>query len=165
MRTTLIIAGLSWMSQVAAVAHAQTVAPSTPPADAVGTAPIYTPFGSLHWERIMPTLGTGSPEITILRVDPTTHATQLMIRVPAGFHVARHWHTANETHTIVSGTFIMEHDGKRVELGPGSFNYMPSHMVHEAWTGATEGALLFITVDGAWDVNWVEGPPSPSAPR
>ena len=77
-----------------------------------------------------------------------------------GFHVAKHWHTANETHTIVSGTFLMEHDGERVALGPGSFNYMPSRMVHEAWTRPTEGVLLFITVDGAWDVNWVEGPPA-----
>jgi hypothetical protein len=31
-------------------------------------------------------------------------------------------------------------------------------MVHEAWLPA--GALVFITVDGAWDVNWVEGPPT-----
>ena len=163
MRTTIIIGGLCWMAQVAAVAHAQTVTTPAPSPDMARTAPIYAPFSNLRWERIMPALGAGSPEITILHVDPTTHATQLMIRVPAGFHVAKHWHTANETHTIVSGTFIMEHDGERVALGPGSFNYMPSHMVHEAWTKPTEGVLLFITVDGAWDVNWVEGPPATPA--
>lgn len=165
MRTTIIIGGLCWMSQVAAVAQAQTVTPPTPSPDVARTAAIYAPFSHLRWERIMPALGAGSPEITILHEDPATHATQLMIRVPAGFHVAKHWHTANETHTIVSGTFIMDHDGKRVALGPGSFNYMPNHMVHEAWTKASEGVLLFITVDGAWDVNWVEGPPTTPAHR
>jgi len=35
---------------------------------------------------------------------------------------------------------------------------MPARMVHEAWT--TPGSVAFITVDGAWDVNWVEGAPS-----
>ena len=49
-------------------------------------------------------------------------------------------------------------DGNKVELQPGGFNYMPAHMVHEAWT--TPGSVVFITVDGPWDVNWVEGPPT-----
>jgi quercetin dioxygenase-like cupin family protein len=80
--------------------------------------------------------------------------------VPRDFHVSKHWHTANETHTIVSGTFVMDSAGKRIELGPGSFNFMPAKMVHEAWTKPNEGTVLFITVDGAWDVNFVEGPPT-----
>jgi hypothetical protein len=41
---------------------------------------------------------------------------------------------------------------------PGGFNYMPARMVHEAWT--TAGSVVFITVDGPWDVNWVQGPPT-----
>jgi hypothetical protein len=32
---------------------------------------------------------------------------------------------------------------------------MPSKMVHQAWTNPVEETLLFITVDGAWDVNFV----------
>jgi quercetin dioxygenase-like cupin family protein len=85
-----------------------------------------------------------------------------MIRVPKNFHVPQHWHTANETHTIIKGTFIIESEGKRETLGPGSFNFVPSRMVHEAWTTSKEGALLFITVDGGWDINWVNGPPTAS---
>jgi hypothetical protein len=30
-------------------------------------------------------------------------------------------------------------------------------MVHQAWTKPDEGALLAVTVDGAWDINWVDG--------
>jgi mannose-6-phosphate isomerase-like protein (cupin superfamily) len=120
---------------------------------------IYLNFQDMKWDKIVPELGAGSPEITILHVDQITGATKLMIKVPQNFHVPKHWHTANETHTVVSGTFIMDHEGKREELGPGSFNYVPSKMVHEAWTKPDEGTLLFITVDGPWDVNWVEGPP------
>ncbi|HEU0047096.1 MAG TPA: DUF4437 domain-containing protein [Nitrososphaera sp.] len=123
--------------------------------------PMFTKFQDVKWERILPEFGENSPQIAILRVDPKTQATQLMIRSPKNFHVPKHWHTANETHTIISGTFIMECEGKREELGPGSFNYMPGKRVHQAWTKADEGVLLFITVDGAWDVNWVDGPPKP----
>lgn len=119
-------------------------------------------FQDAKWERIFPELGDRSAEISILRVDPTTRATQLMIRVPKNFHVPKHWHSANETHTIISGTFIVECEGEREALGAGSFNYIPSKMVHEAWTRLDEGALLFITVDGAWDVNWVGGSPKPT---
>jgi hypothetical protein len=57
-------------------------------------------------------------------------------------------------------SFVLQHgDGPREELGAGSFNYIPRRMVHEAWTKPDEGAVLFITVDGAWDVNWVDSPP------
>ena len=56
----------------------------------------------------------------------------------------KHWHTANETYTIVSVTFIMEHiDGQRHELGPGSFDYVPAKAVHQAWTKTDEGAFHY----------------------
>src|SRR5713226_7976779 len=80
----------------------------------------------MKWQRMFPELGARSAEVTILRVDPTTQATQLMIRVPKNFHVPQHWHTANETHTVMKGTFIIESEGKRQALGAGSFNYVPS---------------------------------------
>ena len=59
------------------------------------------------------------------------------------------------------GTFVIECEGQRVELAAGSFNYVPKKMAHEAWTKADEGTVLFITVDQAWDINWVGGPPKP----
>jgi uncharacterized RmlC-like cupin family protein len=47
-----------------------------------------------------------------------------------------------------------------VLLGPGGFNYIPAHTPHQAW--CSDDALVFITVDAAWDVNWVKGPPNRS---
>lgn len=135
--------------------------PQTSQPDARSDHALNVKFGDLKWERMVPELGNRSSEITILRVDPGTQTTQLMIRVPKNFHVPKHWHTANETHTVLSGTFIIECEGQRMALGAGSFNYVPSKMPHEAWTTAEDGALLFITVDKAWDINWVGGPPTP----
>src|SRR5262249_26339196 len=104
-----------------------------PPAAPPGH-PINIRLQDMKWQRIFPEAGERSAEITILHIDPTTQATELMIRVPKNAHVPKHWHTANETHTVVSGTFIIECEGKREALGPGSFNYVPSKMHHEAWT-------------------------------
>src|SRR5713226_5275475 len=118
-------------------------------------------FEDLKWEKILPAFGGDSPEIAILRVDPKTQATQLLIRNPKKIHVTKHWHSANETHTILRGNMVFECDGKREELGPGSFNYIPKKMIHQAWL--PDDGLVFITVDGAWDINWVDGPPQPSA--
>jgi len=126
--------------------------------EAVPAQPMFVKPQDVKWEKILPDLGEMSPEIAILRVDSKTQATQLFIRTPKGIHVRKHWHTANETHTMISGRAIFECEGKRMEVGPGGFNYMPARMVHEAWL--PKGSLTFITVDGAWDVNWVEGPPT-----
>jgi quercetin dioxygenase-like cupin family protein len=117
---------------------------------------LFRNYEDFTWSKILPDLGESSPEICILGVDPKTQATKLMIRAPKGIHVRKHWHSANETHTVILGTQVFACEGKRIEQGPGSFNYMPARMVHEAWLPA--GSLVFITVDGAWDVNWVEGP-------
>ena len=112
----------------------------------------------LQWQPIVPELGDVSPQLSVLRVDPRTHATQLLIRMPKRMHVPMHWHSANETHTMIKGTMVFEHDGQRHELGPGGFNYLPARTHHQAWS--SDDALVFITVDSGWDITWVNGPPT-----
>ena len=139
--------------------------PSAPPSHD-GAHPIYQKYQDLKWEKLRPELGGGSAEITILHVDPESGATQLMIRSPKNYHAPKHWHTANETHTVIYGTFIMQHDGGQKEaLGPGSYNRMPSKMIHEAWSPPDGGNLVFITVDGPWDLNLVDGPTGKMPPK
>jgi quercetin dioxygenase-like cupin family protein len=106
----------------------------------------------IKWEPL-----EGGFEISILYTNPKTQATYLVIRGPGNLHVPKHWHTANETITVLKGTFVVAHDGsnERTELSPGSFAYMPAKMIHEAWT-KDQGATYFITVDGKWDVNFVK---------
>ena len=120
----------------------------------------YQKYQHLKWEKTNPELGSNSPEIAILHVNPVTQATELLIRSPKNFHVPRHWHSANETITLIRGTFIMEHNdsGNKMELDAGSFAYIPAKMIHQAWTKPDEDALYFITVDGKWDINWVDEP-------
>ena len=132
--------------------------PVRSPAASMGNVPEFKKLSEIKWDKILPDLGESSPEISILHVDPTTHATQLLIRTPKAIHVRKHWHTANESHTMIIGTAKFECEGIKAEIGPGGFNYMPAKMVHEAWLPAN--SLTLISVDGAWDINWVEGPPT-----
>jgi mannose-6-phosphate isomerase-like protein (cupin superfamily) len=132
--------------------------PPPPPPPPVVQAPAFVHYTELTWNEIIPELGLKSPEIAILHVDPTTQATELLIRTPAAIHIRKHWHTANETHTIIRGSAVLACGGQRAELGPGSFNFMPAKMVHEAWLPT--GTLTLITVDGPWDIHWVEGAPT-----
>lgn len=117
-----------------------------------------TPYHSVQWARILPELGARAPEIAFLHIDPATKATKLMIGSSVAIHVPMHWHSANETHSVLRGTIVFEHEGKLDRLGPGGFNYIPKKMHHQAWLPAN--SLVFITVDSAWDVNWVKGPPT-----
>jgi quercetin dioxygenase-like cupin family protein len=135
-------------------ALAQMVTPQQPPPDAA-TTPLFVNFQDLKWKMSCPELGDRSGAVVILHVDPKSQATQLLLRVPKNRVVPKHWHTANETHTVISGTFVFECEGKQVEQGPGSFNYLPSKMIHQGWT-KDEESVLFVTVDGAWDINWVD---------
>jgi mannose-6-phosphate isomerase-like protein (cupin superfamily) len=149
---------LSMVLVLALLALVNIRAQTTEPTSATSDGPIFKNLPDLKWDKILPDLGENSPEICFLRVDPKTHATSLLIRTSKAIHVRKHWHTANESHTMISGKAVLACEGKRAELSPGGFNYMPAKMVHEAWLPAN--SLTFITVDGPWDVNWVEGPPT-----
>lgn len=129
-----------------------------PPSQANAGQAIGLRYEDLKWQSIVPELGSDSPQVSILRVDPVTHATQLLIRVPKQMHVPIHWHSANETHTIIRGDWTFEHEGMREQLGPGGFNYIPAKMRHQAW--ASNDSLVFITVDSGWDIHWVSSPPT-----
>ncbi|MGH9201648.1 MAG: hypothetical protein ACRD2A_10485, partial [Vicinamibacterales bacterium] len=47
-------------------------------------------YANANWQKMMPELGADSPEITILRVDPKTQATHLLIRNPRKMHIPMH---------------------------------------------------------------------------
>src|SRR5438876_9803779 len=104
--------------------------------EAAVRAPEFKNLSDLNWDKILPDLGADSPEISILHVDPKTHATSLLIQTPKAIHVRKHWHTANESHTMIKGSGALTCDGKRFELTPGRLNFMPAKIVHEAWLPA-----------------------------
>src|SRR5437868_10474660 len=137
---------LSVLPVLALLALTNIGAQTTEPTSATSDGPIFKNVSDLKWDKIIPDLGENSPEICFLRVDPKTHASSLLIRTSKAIHVRKHWHTANESHTMITGNAILAREGKRAELTPGGFNYMPAKMVHEVCLPAN--SLTFITVNG-----------------
>lgn len=116
--------------------------------------------GDLTWETMLPELGEDSPRFAILRVDPATDATTLMIEFPKALHIPRHTHEKSETHIILGGAHVFERNesGERFDVREHGYIYMPGHFVHEAWVPA--GSKAVIILEDGWKVNWLEGPPT-----
>ena len=113
----------------------------------------------MHWRKIIPAMGDASPKLAVVHHEPRTGATAMLIWTPPGFHVPRHWHSGTEKHMLVRGVFIMECEGQRVTMTPGTFNLLPARTIHQAWTPPHSDCLLYTDVDRLWDVNWLDGPP------
>jgi ketosteroid isomerase-like protein/quercetin dioxygenase-like cupin family protein len=112
----------------------------------------------LKWEKMLPDLGESSPRFALLRVDPKTGATTLVIEFPRAIHIPKHTHEKAETHYLLGGTHRFERNGKRFDVREQGYLYMPGGFVHEAWVPA--GAKALITLEGGWKVDWKEGPPT-----
>jgi quercetin dioxygenase-like cupin family protein len=114
--------------------------------------------GDMSWEKMLPELGVDSPLYAILRVDPVSRATTLMIKFPAAMHIPRHTHAKSETHIILGGAHIFEHGGKHYDVKEHGYIYMPGKFEHEAWVPA--GSEAVIILEDGWKVDWLEGGPT-----
>jgi quercetin dioxygenase-like cupin family protein len=116
----------------------------------------------IKWEKAFPDLGADGPDLTVVHVNPKTQATQLLVRATMPAVVPWHWHTANEAITVMKGTFTVECEGRKIDLGPGSFSYAPSRLIHRATF--TEGCMIAISADGPFDITWAGAPPTAKKP-
>lgn len=71
---------------------------------------------NLKWEKMLPEFGEDSPVYAILRVDPATDATTLVIEFPTAIHIPKHTHEKSETHFLLEGSHLFENNatGERV---------------------------------------------------
>ncbi|TAH35994.1 MAG: cupin domain-containing protein [Planctomycetota bacterium] len=116
----------------------------------------------IKWEKAFPDLGADGPDLAVVHVNPKTQATQLLVRATKQAVVPWHWHTPNEAVTVMKGTFTVECEGKKIDLGPGSFTYTPSRLIHRATF--TEGSMIAISADGPFDIHWAGAPPAAKEP-
>jgi quercetin dioxygenase-like cupin family protein len=112
----------------------------------------------LKWEMMLPELGADSPLFAVLRIDPKTNATTIMIEFPKALHIPLHTHEKSETHIILGGSHLFEYEGKRFDVKEHGYIYMPGKFLHEAWVPA--GSKAVIILEDGWKVDWLEGPPT-----
>lgn len=107
---------------------------------------------------MLPELGDDSLRFSILRKDQKTKATTLMIEFPKAIYIPKHTHSKSETHIILGGSHLFEHEGKQFEVKEHGYIYMPGKFVHEAWVPA--GAKAIIILEDGWKVDWLNGGPT-----
>ena len=72
-----------------------------------------------------------------------------------------HCHDFDAKALVLGGEITITRDNTPITFRAGQCFEVPAGCMHAEHVGPEEGALLFITVDGAWDINWVGGPPKP----
>jgi len=118
---------------------------------------VFQNYDELKWNKIIPDLATAlqrSPSCTSI-LKPMHQAP---IRSPKALHVRKHWHSANETHTIILARpplRVMANASSRVPAR--SIIFRPGWCTKRGFR--PEGWRSSLST-GAWDVNWVEGAPT-----
>ena len=98
-------------------------------------------------------------EVGAVHTDPVTRVRQLLIRIPPATVVPPHWHGGHETMLVIRGAVLLRDSSDRVvRLSTGGFSFQPAAAGHSLATEPTEGALLLVTSDGAWDIHLMEEP-------
>ena len=115
---------------------------------------------NLKWEPMLPDLGKDSPVYAVLRIDPKTNETTIVIEFPTAIHIPKHTHEKGETHFLLRGSHLFENcgTGGRFDIKESGYFYLPGHIVHEAWVPA--GAKAIIILEDGWKVNWLNGAPT-----
>jgi quercetin dioxygenase-like cupin family protein len=121
------------------------------------------PLSNVKWEPI-----PGMPKgffTGVLHENPSTKAQDMFFKTPVNGVVPRHWHTANEVLMIVKGTFHLSGtDGKGTDLMPGGYAYIPAKTVHVAVCKGKSACLVYVSSDGAFDMNVVDEKGNPVKP-
>lgn len=113
----------------------------------------------LEWKDGPASLPAGA-QFSVLRGDPGQEGPFVMrLRLPAGFRVPPHFHPADESVTVISGTFNM---GKGEEfdrsdpytLTAGSFAMIPAEDRHFAWT--EEATVIQLHGMGPWRITYID---------
>src|SRR5262245_37076038 len=84
-----------------------------------GGKAVTIPAADLKWKDA----GPDNPGVQLATVagDPTKGAGKFFIKLPSGFSVGLHHHTADHFGVIISGTFVQSVDGQDVTLPAGSY--------------------------------------------
>jgi quercetin dioxygenase-like cupin family protein len=82
-------------------------------------------------------------------------AAMILLKTKSGCVIPWHWHTAREQLMIVSGTGTVQmKDEKPQRLLAATYVNLPGKHQHEF--RCTTSCTLFVAIDGAWDIHYVD---------
>ena len=104
-------------------------------------------------------------KLAVLHGDPTKAGPfTIRMKAPSGFKIPPHWHSNDESLTVIAGTLIL-HMGDTMKAQPhslpvGGFHFLPAKMHHAAETkGET---IVQITGEGPFDIHYINPADNPN---
>lgn len=129
---------------------AMLIAPAAFAADAV---PPEEPFTLTFKDAAMkwgpcPALFPKGCELAVIHGDPAKPNADVVIKLPAGMPLSRHWHTSAERMVLLAGKITVTYDGRKpLALKPGAYAYGPAKLPHEAVCAKGSPCVLFIAFE------------------
>ena len=107
-----------------------------------------TPADAIAFQPYAP----GMPvEISVLWGDRLQGAYGMLVKLPAGFQVGSHAHTADYYGMNIQGTWVHTMNGVTQELPPGSYVMQPGGQFHDDACKGPEGCILLIIQNAKGD--------------
>ena len=125
---------------------------------------IIVPADKVQWGPAPPFLPAGA-QIAVLQGNPSEKgAVTLRLRLPANYNIPAHWHSMDETVTVLSGAFHVGMGDKldrqaSQTLEPGGFVSLPATMRHFAWTA--KPTVVQVNLEGPFDIFYVNPADNP----
>jgi mannose-6-phosphate isomerase-like protein (cupin superfamily) len=102
---------------------------------------------AIKWVQARP-----GQDSSVLWGDPRSGAFGRFNRFVSGFEDRRHYHTRDLHAVTVAGTVVVQIGGEQpVEMGPGSYQFIPGGMVHTHSCKAGAACVIFVQQDGPND--------------
>jgi len=118
------------------------------PSDASKTGAILLTESDLKWIADPKRPGT---YMAYAEGEPATGPAHFYLKYDKGFAGGLHYHTSDHGGWILSGTVIIEVDGKETKLPAGSFYFIKGKKPHIAKCDLTADCVMTIDVRGKWD--------------
>jgi mannose-6-phosphate isomerase-like protein (cupin superfamily) len=115
---------------------------------AAGAATL-TPAADLKWADVP---GFKGVKLATADGDPSKGPAHFYLKFVAGFAAPLHHHSADHYGTVVSGTLVLNVDGKDVKLPPGSFFGFTKAKPHMTSCAAGADCVLAMDAHDKWDV-------------
>jgi len=115
-----------------------------------GGKAVVVPVGDLKWVDA----GTETPGVQYAAVagDPMKGAGKFFVKLPSGFSVGMHHHTADHFSVVVSGRMVFTVEGQAETRPAGSYWAYTGKKVHTTKCTDAAGCIIFVDAHGKWDV-------------
>jgi quercetin dioxygenase-like cupin family protein len=114
-----------------------------------GGKSVVVPASDLKWMDAKENPGV---QFAAVSGDPMKGAGKFFVKLPSGFSVGLHHHSADHFSVVVSGTMVFNVDGQDQTLPAGSYFSFTGKKQHTTKCTDPAGCVIFVDAHGKWDV-------------